>query len=87
MNGRLPRTSLQPARSASDLFEEFDRFRDQLLGSLSRPEAGVGGWTPALPDLEEQVDEDGIEASLDRGVLRIRLPKTEETGRRKIEIS
>ncbi len=148
MNGLLPRTSLQPARSASDLFEEFDRLRNQLLGSVGSPEARVGGWAAALADLEEkddefvievevpgfdrddisievegrrllvhaereererkgvlrsstrssghlhhevllpaEVDEEGIEASLERGVLTIRLPKNEDTGRRRIEIS
>jgi len=148
MNGLLPHMSLQPARSASDLFEEIDRLRNQLLGGVGSPEARLGGWAAALADLEEKddefvvevevpgfdrdeidielegrrlvvhaereererkgvlrsstrsrghlhhevllpadVDEEGIEASLDRGVLRIRLPKTEETGRRRIEIS
>jgi HSP20 family molecular chaperone IbpA len=33
------------------------------------------------------VDEDAIEASLARGVLSIRLPKTEAAGRRSIEIA
>ncbi|TVP75412.1 MAG: Hsp20/alpha crystallin family protein [Nitriliruptor sp.] len=148
MSRLLPRTSLQPTRSASDVFEEFDRLRDQLLGSFTSPEARVGGWAPALADLEEkddefvievevpgfdrddisievegrrllvdaereekeregtvrsstrssghlhhevllpaEIDEDAIEASLDRGVLSIRLPKNAETGRRRIEIS
>jgi len=65
MNVLLPRTSLQPARSASDLFEEFDRLRNQLLGGVVAPEARVGGWTPALADLEEQDDEFVIEVADD----------------------
>lgn len=148
MNRLLPRTSLPPVRPANDLFDEFDRLRDQLMNTVGSPDVRVGGWAPALADLEEdgnaftvevevpgfdrddiriemedrrlivhaergeqerkgilrsstrssghlhhevllpaEVDEDGIEASLDRGVLSIRLPKTEETGRRRIDIS
>lgn len=36
--------------------------------------------------LPTEVTEDGIEASLDRGVLHIRLPKAEQSGRHRIEI-
>lgn len=147
MNRLLPRTRM-PSQPAGDLFDEFDRLREQLLGGFSPSEARIGGWTPALADLEErddsfvvevevpgfdredirielegrrlivhaereeqerrgilrsstrssghlhhevmlpdEVDDDHIEASLDRGVLSIRLPKTEQTGRRQIDIS
>ncbi|MFU8840762.1 MAG: Hsp20/alpha crystallin family protein [Nitriliruptoraceae bacterium] len=37
--------------------------------------------------LPAAVDEEAIEASLARGVLSIRLPKTETAGRRRIEIA
>lgn len=47
MNGLLPRTSLQPARSASDLFEEFDRLRNQLLTGL-RPGPSRRGVAPVV---------------------------------------
>lgn len=148
MTRLLPRTALQPTRSASDLLEEFDRLREQLLSGLSPTAGRLGGWAPALADLEEkdeefvvevevpgferddisiemegrrltvhaqreeqerqgilrsstrssehlhhevvlpaEVDEQAIEASLARGVLTVRLPKTEETGRRRIEIT
>ena len=52
MNVLLPRTSLQPARSASDLFEEFDRLRNQLLGAwVSNCEEGVGRKRDVPPDV------------------------------------
>jgi len=148
MNRLLPRSPPLPARlTTPDLFEDFDRLRSQLWDTFGEPEQRVGGWLPALGDLEEkddefvvnvevpgfdrddirvevegrrlivhaerdeeqregtvrsstrtgrhlhhetllpsEVDEDGIEACLDRGVLRVRVPETQEASRRQIEI-
>lgn len=149
MSEMLPFTR-SPLRSmSSDLFEDLDRIRTQLLDTFGAPSRTAVGWTPALSDLEEKddeylvhvempgfdrddiriemegrrlmvhaereeeqeregslrsstrssgrlhhevvlpsdVDQEGIEASLDKGVLTIRIPRSEKAERRRIEIS
>lgn len=74
--------------------------RDHLDGRLSRPVAAspVGGRPhqaapvspPHIPagevTLPDDVDEDGVEAQLDEGVLTVRLPKPERERPRRIPI-
>jgi HSP20 family protein len=60
-----------------------ERERRGILRSSTRS-SGLLHHEVVLP---ADVDEEAIEASLARGVLSIRLPKTEGAGRRRIDIS
>jgi HSP20 family protein len=63
--------------------EREERERQGILRSSTRS-SGLLHHEVVLPT---GVDEEAIEASLARGVLSIRLPKTAGTGRRHIEIT
>lgn len=63
-------------------YVEEQQFPDR---SLAYAEYRVGDYVRAFT-LPDQIDRDGIEASVRDGVLRLRLPKSTQARRRKISI-
>lgn len=61
--------------------------REQERKGILRSSTRTGGHLHHETLLPAEVNEDAIEASLDRGVLRVRVPKTEQAARRRIDIS
>jgi HSP20 family molecular chaperone IbpA len=51
----------------------------------ARMEYGVGDYERVFT-LSDDVDRDGIEATVKDGVLQLKLPKTAQSARRKIEV-
>ena len=65
----------------------FAQFEKQSNGKgYHRVERATGSFSRTLT-LPEGIDADGIEASFDRGVLEVRVPKPEERKPRKVAIS
>lgn len=62
-----------------------ERKEKERVGILRRRERTVGRFHHAVTLLGD-VDEDGVEAHLDEGVLNLRLPKPESERPRRIEI-
>src|SRR2546422_5619487 len=60
--------------------------REQRKGGYYRVERASGAFSRSLA-LPEGVDEDGIEAHFDKGVLEVRVPKPEQRKPRRVAIS
>jgi HSP20 family protein len=58
----------------------------QAKGGYLRVERATGAFSRTLT-LPEGVDADGVEASFDRGVLEVRIPKPAERKPRRVEIA
>lgn len=59
--------------------------RDQHGENIHRLENSYGNFERTF-NLSERIDADGISADLDKGVLKVTLPKRDETGGRQVEI-
>lgn len=63
-----------------------ERKEKERVGILRRRERTVGRFAYEVT-VPGDVEEDGVEAHLDEGVLRVRLPKPERERPRRIEVS